>query len=426
MNRQAIRAWWAAALCFFLLPGCNSGEDHTDSPVAAHTLTYRLGLTPTTANVAVGHTVPLTGTLVDSEGRTVANPQITYASDAAGVARVDAAGVVTGIAAGTARVTASATAPDGSALSQQATVAVTLPAVTYNVVSANPTLNLQYNQPTTASVTVLGSDGSDVTAQATGWTWVSSDVAVVTPNPTGASATLTATNSSATTAASASITVTAVAPDGSTVTGQIAVTALPHYVYNISLSATSTKVSSDRPAVVTATVMRSDGLDVTSQFSNWQWATLGASNLSIGSSGGPSATVISSYADQSAQDLAEVTFSFLVKVTAVGPGSTVSAPPASLALSQVPAYTVVTPLTVSGPNWNLRLYHTSDDLSPAVPCALFQSPGPMPVGSALTYVGATGNMFLSNAPTPGTYNLTLSCTPAGRGPILSSTTVTLP
>jgi uncharacterized protein YjdB len=422
MNLHTIRAWWAAALCVFLLAACNRGDDHTDSPAAVPTLTYQLSLTPTAANVAVGQTVPLTGTLVDSEGHTVASPPITYASDAAGVASVDTAGVVTGVAAGTAHVTASVTAPDGSALSQQATVTVTPPAVTYNLVLANAALNLQYNQPATASVTVLGSDGSDVTAQATGWTWVSSDAAVVTPNAAGASATLTATNSSATASASATVTITAVAPDGSTVTGQIAVTALPHYTYQINLSAPSTIVASDRRMNVTATVLRSDGLDVTSQFSNWNWLLAGSllGPISL-SNGGSSTTLFTTYSNQSAQALADVTANVSLIVTADGPDSTVSAPAASLAFTQVPAYTFVTPATATGysPSVGVRfqLYHTSDDLPTATDCVALSANLPMSWD--------LGAGVASLITPPGNYLVQISCTLSGGAVLVGATTVTV-
>ena len=420
-----------AALCIFVLGGCNGGDDHTDRLAAAPALTYQFSLTPMAANVAIGQTVSLTGNLVDSEGHTVSAPKITFATDTSGVASVDAAGLVTGVATGTAHVTATVVAPDGSTQSQQAAISVVPAAVTYNLVPANPTLNLQYNHPTTATITVLGSDGTDVTAQATGWTWSSNNAAVVTPNAAGASATLTATHDSATASASATVTVSAVAPNGSIVTGRIAVTVLPHYTYHIILSTTVAKIASDRQATVTASVQRSDGTDVTSEFTNWQWnptsGVAGVQQIGITTSGS-SATFVSSVPDQFATALGGAIFTNTVSVTAEGADRSMAVAGASLQLSQYAAYTLVGPATASGPlpvaSWTLLLYHTSDDLAPAASCNLGASFDITPTYSVMTYTPDSGLTTL-RMPTAGTYPVQISCLRLDRAPIAAPMTITL-
>ncbi|MFH0128781.1 hypothetical protein ACGLHS_01145 [Variovorax sp. VaC1] len=247
-----------------------------DTPAPPAPITYQATLTPTAGEVTVGKTLQLVVSMVDSQGHGVPNPPTVFTSSdptLAAVASQDGAastGVVTGVAKGPVQITAKATAPDGTVLTQQATVTVVAVPLTYKFVLANPTVNLQYGQPMTVSATVLASDGSDVTAAATGWSWNSSDSNVVGITPSGATASLLA-NTARTQAESATITVQASAPNGNIVSGQISATALPHYTYRIELSATTAKVAADRPATINAKVIRSDSVDVTSESSNWKW-----------------------------------------------------------------------------------------------------------------------------------------------------------
>lgn len=275
----------AAAVLVSTLAACGGGGGGGASfpvlpvaqPPAPAPITYQATLTPTAGEVTVGKTLQLTVSMVDSQGRGVANPPTVFTSSdpaLATVASQDGAastGVVTGVATGSVQMTAKATAPDGTVLTQQATVTVVAAPLTYKLVLANPTVNLQYGQPMTVSATVLASDGTDVTAAASGWNWNSSDSNVVGITPNGATASLLASNNSPTAPVSATITAQATAPNGSTVSGQIAATALPHFTYRVELSATTAKVAADRPATINAKVIRSDGVDVTSASSNWKW-----------------------------------------------------------------------------------------------------------------------------------------------------------
>ncbi|MGJ7530173.1 hypothetical protein [Variovorax sp. GB1P17] len=270
----------AASMLLSILAACGGGGGASVPflPIAPPPapVTYQATLTPTAGEVTVGKTLQLTVSMVDSQGRSVANPSTVFTSSdstLATVASQDGAAstaIVTGVATGSVQITVKATTPGGTVLTQQATVTVVAAPLTYKLVLANPTVNLQFNQPMTVSATVLASDGTDVTATATGWNWSSSNTTVVGVTPKGATANLLA-STARPQAESATITVQASAPNGSVVSGQIAATALLHYTYRIELSATTAKVAVDRPATINAKVIRSDGADVTSESSNWKW-----------------------------------------------------------------------------------------------------------------------------------------------------------
>src|SRR5206468_1975223 len=63
-------------------------------------------VTPSSASLVVGQTVQLTATAKDSAGNTLTGRALSWASNATGVATVNATGLVTGAAVGTATVTA--------------------------------------------------------------------------------------------------------------------------------------------------------------------------------------------------------------------------------------------------------------------------------------------------------------------------------
>lgn len=374
----------AAAVLVSTLAACGGGGGGGASfpvlpvaqPPAPAPITYQATLTPTAGEVTVGKTLHLTVSMVDSQGRGVANPPTVFTSSDPALATVASqygaasTGVVTGVATGSVQMTAKATAPDGTVLTQQATVTVVAAPLTYKLVLANPTVNLQYGQPMTVSATVLASDGTDVTAAATGWSWNSSDSNVVGITPNGATASLLA-NTARPQAESATITVQASTPNGSVVSGQIAATALLHYTYQTVLSATSAKVASDRTAVITAKVLRSDGVDVTASIQNLNWVLPPSGSTSLAmtlSNNNTTATFTSTRPDL---DLGPVDppapdsgVQTLVSVQAS------DLPAATLAVTELAPFThaVVGPLSgpTAGFSFNLKRFHSSADGSPEV------------------------------------------------------------
>ncbi|MGJ7531444.1 hypothetical protein [Variovorax sp. GB1P17] len=385
-----------------ILAACGGGEDGASVPIfpiapPPAPVTYQATLTPTAGEVTVGKTLQLVVSMVDSQGRSVANPPTVFTSSdptLATVANQDGAastGAVTGVATGSVQITAKATAPDGTALTQQATVTVVAAPLTYKLVLANPTVNLQYGQPMTVSATVLASDGTDVTAAASGWSWSNSDTTVVGITPSGATASLLANNTSSTTPASATVTAQTTAPNGSTMSGQISATALPNYTYQTILSATSAKVAADRTVVITAKVLRSDGVDVTasSQTLNWAMPPSGSASLAMTlSNNNTTATFTSTRPDLDVEPSDPP-----VPDAGVQTNVTVQAgdsPPATFAVTEFAQYTnavsggplnrpAATNFTIS-----LKRFHSSADGSPEVTSECdFSLATPQPPGSAL-------------------------------------------
>ena len=64
-------------------------------------------VTPSTASVVAAKSVTLTVSVVDTLGKKVASPAVTWSSDKPAIATVSGSGVVTGVAAGSAKITAS-------------------------------------------------------------------------------------------------------------------------------------------------------------------------------------------------------------------------------------------------------------------------------------------------------------------------------
>ena len=134
-----------------------------------------VAMSPTTANIAVGNTTQLTGSISPTNAT---NQGKTWSSSNTAVATVSASGVVTGVSAGTATVTVKTI--DGE---KTATCAVTVTAS--NIAVASVAMN-----PVTASIAVGGTSqltGSISPANATnqGKTWSSSNTAVATVSTSG-------------------------------------------------------------------------------------------------------------------------------------------------------------------------------------------------------------------------------------------------
>jgi len=102
----------AATASLALLAACGSTSPPTPSSIVLSEVSVTLG--------AVGATHTLTATVKDKSGQTISGAAVTWASDNASVATVNASGVITSVANGTAHVTATS----GSA-SASATVTVT-------------------------------------------------------------------------------------------------------------------------------------------------------------------------------------------------------------------------------------------------------------------------------------------------------------
>ena len=121
----------AAALA---VAGCDaldqSGPEPSGAPVVA-----RVAVSPESTVVQIGKTIQLNAAVTAEDGRTINDRPVDWFSYDASVAKVDAAGTVTGVGAGTATITASV---DGKRGSSRVTVGGSTGGITITSVSPNP------------------------------------------------------------------------------------------------------------------------------------------------------------------------------------------------------------------------------------------------------------------------------------------------
>jgi hypothetical protein len=105
------------------IAGTHSAQAVVDVSAKAAPKRPTVSVTPATASVVTAKTVTLAVSVVDTMGKKVASPVVTWSSDKPAVATVSKSGVVTGVAAGSAKVTASF-----GGVSATSTLTVTAPA----------------------------------------------------------------------------------------------------------------------------------------------------------------------------------------------------------------------------------------------------------------------------------------------------------
>ena len=98
------------------ISGTHSAQAVVDVPEKAAPGEPTVTVSPATAGVVVKATITLAATVVDSTGKAVADPGVTWSSASPAIATVSPAGVVTGVAAGTVKITASSGGASGSSL----------------------------------------------------------------------------------------------------------------------------------------------------------------------------------------------------------------------------------------------------------------------------------------------------------------------
>lgn len=128
-------------------------------------------VSPPEATIGLNATRQLTATVKDTAGNTVANPVLTWSSDAPAVANVSATGLVTSFAVGTANISVSF---EGVTATAVLTVEL-MPTVTLSPVTAVIGVG---SAPLPLSITVTDINGAPVANPAV--TWSSSDTAIAT------------------------------------------------------------------------------------------------------------------------------------------------------------------------------------------------------------------------------------------------------
>jgi len=199
----------APALVLLALAGCSGEPVGPDNLIPVATVT----LEPANPVVGIGATAPLTATTKSLGGSVLLNRTIAYASANAGVATVDAQGVVTGVAAGSTQITATSEGKSGS-------VTLTVSATPVASVTVTPT-SATVNQGATRSLIGAGFDAGSAPLPGRVFAWTSANPAVATVTSLGlvtgiAAGSVTVTGTSE--GKSATSTITVIVPPVATVT----------------------------------------------------------------------------------------------------------------------------------------------------------------------------------------------------------------
>ncbi len=321
MRLRMWASWLAGSAAALLLAACGGGGGGSApaAPASGGTttpLTYSAKMSVTSGEVGVGRTLTISALAVDSNGVDVSgNTTFDWTSTDSAVATVTpssgtpGSAVVRGVAPGTTTVQVVATVrgTDNTTVQlppQSATITVVpASALSYTLSMSATSLSMSDGQELPVKVTLLDSNGSDVSASVSNWAWSSSGTAVqVTASQN--SATLKASNGSPTTAATASVSVSVTAPDGHALAGVIAVTVQKNGAAAYRVVTTkggrevnALQVFSNRPDTFSARVLRHDGQDVTADFDGtWSYTASSATLSATEAAGTHDATVRTSLA----------------------------------------------------------------------------------------------------------------------------------
>ncbi len=254
--RSPTRRPIAALLALLLLVACTT-DQLTDTTTVAS-----IALTPPTATVETGRTVPLAAQPRDENGAPVTNRPIAWSSSNTQIATVSTAGIVTARAAGEARIAASAGG-------QSATATITVTERDVASVQVQPVaLSVRVNR--TAQLVARPLDAENAPLAGRPVTWSSSDPAVATVSSSGL--------------------VSAVTPGAATITatsegrsGQSAVTVTPDPVATVFIAPTRDTLAVGADRALIATVQTDDGTVLTDRPIGW--SVNNASVASVSSAG---------------------------------------------------------------------------------------------------------------------------------------------
>ena len=251
-------------------------------------------ITPATASVVAGATVALSATVKDAQGNVMSGQTVTWTTNSASVATVNANGVVAGVAAGSATITATSSGKSGTA-----TVTVTAQPPVVTSVSVSPaTASVAVGSTVALSATVKDAQGNVMSGQTVTWTTNSASVATVNANGvvTGVAA------------GSATITATSSGKSG---TATVTVTAAPPVVTTVTVSPSTASIAVGATVALSATVKDAQGNTMTGQPVSWSTsnlaiATVNSNGVVTGVSAGP-ATITATSSGKSGTSSVTVT-----------------------------------------------------------------------------------------------------------------------
>ncbi len=225
-------------------------------PVASVTVT------PPTSTVLVNATTQLAATTRDANGNVLTGRAVTWESSAAGVASVNASGVVQGLSAGQATITVRSEGQAGTA-----TVTVQLaPVATVTVTPASPTIGV--NGTVQLVATLRDANGNDLNGRVI--TWQTSAGGTATVSTTGLVAGVAA--------GQATITATSEDRSGSTI---VTVQALPPVpVASVTVMPASATVLVNATVQLTATMRDASGAVLSGRAVTWETSDAGVATVS--------------------------------------------------------------------------------------------------------------------------------------------------
>ena len=179
MDRQRVMIrLWAVAAVVAWAKGCGDGDTPTTPPPPETTRPTTISVSPAAAELtALGATVQLTAEVRDQDSRVMTGATVTWLSSGAGVAAVDATGLVTGVGDGQATITASAGSASGSAV-----VTVMQSAASVEVSPAAAELAAL---GATVQLTAEALDANGHAVPSATFSWESSDTSVATVDASG-------------------------------------------------------------------------------------------------------------------------------------------------------------------------------------------------------------------------------------------------
>ncbi len=275
-------------------PAAGASGGSGGGAAAPASVSYSVALSPSAAQVGVGRTLPLTASVIDSNGNDVTASTTfawTSSNDALATvagASVPGSAVVTGTAAGNATIQAVGTvkAADNSTTqlpAQSASVNVLAAGLTsYSLAIPYPVLSMTDGQVLPVKVSLIDSNGADVSGAVHDWKWASSASAVQVAGAENVG-TLTAVNASAAVALS-TVSVSVTAPNGALMSGAFLVSVVKSGVfsYRLVLSQRGTQINAlsvlnGYPQTINSKVVRNDGSDSTPDFNGlWTYITTSA------------------------------------------------------------------------------------------------------------------------------------------------------
>jgi uncharacterized protein YjdB len=268
----------------------------TVTPVPVAAVTVSLG----TSSIGIGSTTQAAATARDAAGNVLTGRTVTWSSSNVAVARVSAAGIVTGINTGSATITATSEGKSGTA-----TVTVT-PATVASVTVSVAASTLAVGATTQATATPKDASGNTLTGRTIAWT--TSDASIATVSSTGI---VTATG-----VGSASITATIEGKSGTR-----AITVTPVSVASVTVSLAASSIVSGATTQATATTTDATGAVLTGRTITWSTsnaavATVSATGLVTGVAVG-SATITATSEGKSSGTTVTVTAAPLAPVASV-------------------------------------------------------------------------------------------------------------